>query len=339
MNLKVRAALEQFLDQATTLTHPKPIWQQATCQARTKIAAYLNVPEQSVAFTRDTTEGLNLFQRSLKLGLGDNVVVLDVEHPTHVYGWLGLVEQGLEVRRIPTGSETYADAATFAPYVDDRTIAIRLSSIMFHDGQMNIIRDICSRFRSRSVHVIVDITQHVGVAPIDLTTWGVSAAAFSVHKGLGCPSGLGGLYIAPDVLPTLKAVPPMVGAGAIANLPNSLIQDLDVQYHATTQRYEHLNLSFVGAVALNASLDFILGDMGIFRLENHLRALGRELVLGCKSVGVEAVGSCYAEHRAPHLYVLKLLHPDWQAQLREKQIFVSHYHCGVRVSFWVLQQP
>lgn len=216
-----------------------------------------------MAFTRDTTEGLNLFQRSLKFGPGDNVVVLDVEYPTHVYGWLGLFEQGLEVRRIPTGSETYADAATFAPYVDHRTIAIVLSSIMFHNGQMNIIRDLCSRFRSRSVHVLVDITQHVGVAPIDLTTWGVSAAAFSVHKGLGCPSDRGGLYIAPDVLPMLKAVPPMVGAGAIANLPDSLVEDPDVQYHTTTQRYEHLNLSFVGAVALNASLGFILGDMGI----------------------------------------------------------------------------
>jgi selenocysteine lyase/cysteine desulfurase len=37
--------------------------------------------------------------------------------------------------------------------------------------------------------------------------------------------------------------------------------------------------------------------------------------------------------RAPHIYVLELLHLDWQAHFLDDRIFVSHYQLGVRVSF------
>ncbi|KZF19428.1 PLP-dependent transferase, partial [Xylona heveae TC161] len=289
MNLRVRAAIDEYLDQAVGTPHPKPVWQSVAQQAKSSLASYLNVPDDSLVFTRDTTEGLNLFQRSIPFQPGANVVLLDTEHPNHAYGWLGLVEQGLEVRRIDTKGESYADANTFAPLVDDKTIAIGLSSIMFHNGQLNNVQDICARFRPRGVHVLVDLTQHVGVCPIDLTKWNVSAAALGCHKGLGCPSGLGALYINPGVLSSLKKTPPIVGAGAIGNLPSTLLADPNVQYHASPQRYSHLNLSLIGAVALNASLTLLREEIGLEKIERYLRALGRELALGLAPLGVKIV--------------------------------------------------
>lgn len=289
--------------------------------------------------TRDTTEGLNTFQRSLEWQPGANVVVLDTERPNHVYGWLGLVEQRLEVRHIAVGQSTFADASTFAPYVDERTVAIGLSSVMFHNGHMNDVRDICDRFRPKGVEVLVDITQHVGVAPIDLRAWNVSAAAFGCHKGLGCPTGLGMLYINPSTLPSPKRTPPMAGAGAIANLPSTLLADPIVEYHATSQPYEHLNICLVAKTALSASLDLLLHDVGISRVENHLRALGLDLTSRCKSIGVDVVGSSIAEHRAPHLYVLKLKDPGWKEWFEAEKVYVSHYRDVVRVSPGLYNKP
>ena len=333
MNLRVRSAIESFLDQAVGTPDPKPGWQSIAQEARRSLTSYLNVPNDSLTFTRDTTEGLNLFQRSIPFQPGANVVLLEGEHPNHVYGWFGLIEQGLEVRRIDTKDATCADAKTFAPFVDENTIAIGLSSVMFHNGQMNNVRDICARFRPQGVHVLVDITQHVGVAPINLTEWDVSAAAFGCHKGLGCPSGLGALYINTSVLPSLKQTPPITGAGAISNISSTLIADPNVQYHSSTKRYEHLNISLIGAVSLKASLAFLCEEIGMERIEAHLRALGRELALVLAPLGVQIVGSKSADERAPHLYVLALLHPDWKKHFRAEGIYVSHYRCGTRVSF------
>lgn len=332
MNLRVKEALDRFLMQAVAHPHPKANWIAQTAAAHTALANHLQVPPSTLAFTRDTTEGLNLFQRSIKFSPGDNVVVLEGEHPHHVYGWLALRDAGLEVRRIPDGKVDFANSETFLPYVDDRTRCVGISSVMFHSGQLNDVADISAVFRPRGIHVLVDMTQHIGAAPINLAEWNVSAAAFGTHKALGCPTGLGALYINEDVLGDLKTTPPMVGAGAIANLQADLVARAEVQYHPTTQRYAHLNLSLISAVALGASLS-LMDEIGMHKLENHYRALGRELINRLEHLGVDVVGSRSARERSPHIYIVELLHPDWKSHFEKDHVYVTHYRRGVRVSF------
>lgn len=335
MNLRVKAALDQYLLEACTSPAPKGKWQTAAADAAEALARHLNIPAASLAFTRDTTEGLNLFQRSIDFKPGDNVVVLEGEHPNHVYGWLALREQGLEVRRIPDAETPtdFANATTFAKHVDERTVAIGISSVMFHSGQLNDIKDIARQFRPQGVHVLVDITQHIGAAAIDITDWNISAAAFGTHKGLGCPTGLGGLYINPDVIGQLKPTPPIVGAGAISNLQGDLIARPEVEYHKTTARYGHLNMSLISAAALGASLALFDGEIGMARLESHYRALGRELIKRLDALKVGVVGSRVASERAPHIYIIELLDPRWASHFKGENVHVTPYRRGVRVSF------
>jgi cysteine desulfurase/selenocysteine lyase len=333
INDRVRHAIDEFLDQAQTTPRPKPQWQAKTEATRELLGAFLNVSAHSLSFTRDTTEGMNLFQRSIPFSEGDNAVLLGVEHVNQVYGWLALKEAGLEVRLVPTQEDTCADASTFAPFVDSRTRAIGLSSVMFHSGQMNNVKDVSASFRPRGIHILVDMTQHVGVMPVDLADVGASAVAFSCHKALGCPTGLGVLYIDPNTLPMLKATPPMAGGGAISNMSKSLVINPNVLFHNSTRRYEHLNPAFLQIAALNAALKFLTEEAKLTDIENHLRALGRQLVLVMEQLGVETIGSQKSSKRAPHIYVLKLLHPDWQAHFIEDDVFVSHYQLGVRISF------
>lgn len=335
MNLVVKQALDNYLDDAIHKPNPKPEWQALTERTRALVGQYINAAPGSIAFTNDTTEGLNLFQRSLQLAEGDNVVMLDTEHPNQAYGWLALRDAGLEVRQVPTrGARLHADAATFAPFVDGHTKAIGLSSIMFHSGQKNDISDICARFRPLGIHVLVDMTQEVGTGPVDVRAYGLSAAAFSFHKALGCPTGLGALYVDPSVLDELKPAPPVVGAGAVANLrPDLLATNGETRYHHSTRRYEHLNLSFVSIHAANAALRLLLNDMTPAGLEAHLRSLGRRLRAGCEKLGIALVGETDESKRAPHLYVLALLNPAWHGHFESHSVYVSCYRLGVRVSF------
>lgn len=335
MNLVVKQALDKYLDEAIQKPNPKPEWQALTERTRALVSQYINAAPESIAFTNDTTEGLNLFQRSLRLAKGDNVVMLDTEHPNQAYGWLALREIGLEVRQVPTqDTGLSADASTFAPFVDDHTKAIGLSSIMFHSGQKNDIKNICAKFRPQSIHVLVDMTQEIGTGPVNVQAYGISAAAFSFHKALGCPTGLGALYIDPNVLDELKPVPPVVGAGAVANLRSDLLTTHDeTRYHHSTRRYEHLNLSFISIHGANAALNLLLYDMTPAGLEAHLRSLGRRLRTGCEKLGVALIGEIVESKRAPHLYVLALLDPAWHGHFERHSVYVSCYRLGVRVSF------
>lgn len=334
MNTVVRKAIDRFLDEAVYHAHPKPEWQARTEKTRALVGHYINAAPDSISFTSDTTEGLNLFQRSLKFEVGDNVVVLDTEHPNQAYGWLALRERGLEVRQVATQGKLYADASTYAPLVDARTKAIGLSSIMFHSGQKNNVKDICDHFRPMGIQVLVDMTQEAGVAPVDVKASGVSAACFSFHKALGCPTGLAALYIDPNVLTQLESTPPVVGAGAIANLRADLVASLgEIVFHPNTRRYEHLNHSLVALHAANASLDLFVNQITPEGLESHLRSLGRELREECGKLGVEIIGELDESKRAPHLYVLKLLDPAWKIHFEKHATYVSCYRLGVRISF------
>lgn len=340
-NLIIHEAITRYSSEALHLASPKSSWQAATEETRGLIARYINADSSSIAFTRDTTEALGNFIRSIPFQPGDNVVLLDSEHPNHAYGWMALRAAGLEVRQVPTIPEaeatdevTAATAATFAPYVDDRTRAIGLSSIMFHSGQRNDVADICSKFRPRGIHVLVDMTQQVGFATIDVTAMGVSAAAFSLHKGLNCPTGFACLYVHPDVIKDLNPTPPIVGYGAVSNTRADLLVPSDpIVFHPSARRYEHLNVSLIGSAAAKAFLTFYLDAMGPERVEKHLYNLGDTLRKKCASLGVGIVGPVDRKYHAPHLYILNLKDSEWAKFLDSRGIKVTPYRLGVRVSF------
>ncbi|KAK3356359.1 pyridoxal phosphate-dependent transferase [Lasiosphaeria hispida] len=335
-NLIVHEAMARFSHQSLHDPNPKPSWQAAVEDVRALVARYINTELSSIAFTRDTTEALGNFIRSLKFQPGDNVVILDSEHPNHAYGWMALQSAGLEVRQVlttATGKVTAANAATFEPYVDERTRAIGLSSIMFHSGQKNDVASICSAFRPRGIHVLADLTQQVGFAPVDAKALGISAAGFSLHKGLNCPTGIACMYVDPDVLKEINSVPPIVGYGAISNArADLLVPEGPVTFHPDSRRFDHLNLSLVGAAAAKAFLTFYLDSLGPSDLEEHLYNLGDALQEACQKLGVGIIGPSERENHAPHLYILNLLDPGWAPFLRSHGVYVSHYRLGVRVS-------
>ncbi|KAL2816544.1 pyridoxal phosphate-dependent transferase [Aspergillus granulosus] len=340
-NLLVHSAVAKFNNDALHNPSPKATWQATAEALRCLLARYINTESSAIALTRDTTEGLNSFIRGLKFKPGDNVVLLDSEHPNHAYAWMALRSSGLQVRQVPTiveaqksGKVVAANANTLAPYVDERTIAIGLSSIMFHSGQWNDVQGICDTYRPRGIHVVADLTQQVGFARIDVTKLNVSSAAFSLHKGLNTPTGLACLYVNPDVICHLDPAPPVVGYGAVSNARADLLVTADeIVYHPSARRYEHLNASLVACVASKAYLEFYLDTMGPQNVEVHLYGLGDALRAGCKQVGVKIVGPEKKEEHAPHLYILDLHDSRWMEHLKTSGIYVTPYRLGIRVSF------
>ncbi|KAH6687251.1 pyridoxal phosphate-dependent transferase [Plectosphaerella plurivora] len=340
-NLVVHEAVGRFCSEALHDPSPKPAWKRDVEVLRGLLGRYIGAEPSSIAFVRDTTEGLGAFMHGLRFRPGDNVVILASEHPNQAYGWLSLRPAGLEVRLVPTppmnaghGRIEAADADTFAPYVDERTRAIGLSSVMFHTGQLNDVAGVCARFRPRGIHVLADLTQHVGFADVDVRRLGVSAAAFSLHKGLNTPTGIAALYMDPAVLEELDPVPPLVGYGAIAGTTEDApLPEGPIAFHPNARRYEHANMGWVNAVAGRAFVEFYLDVMGPRNVEDHLYRLGDALRRTCKTLGVEIAGPTDRKRHASHLYVLRLHDERWLGYLRENKVVVTRLATGIRVSF------
>lgn len=327
----VRDALDRFYTEGEEMGGPKSVWLERVKDVRRKTAEFIGAREDDITFTKNTSEGLNIVANGISFTRGDNVVLVDGDHPNNAYAWLNLREKGVEVRFARVADDAIANAETFGPYVDARTRVISLSHVTFHAGQRHDIGDIGEMCERLGIFLVVDAMQSAGVLPIDVRLLKVSALSAGCHKGLLTPQGIGFLYVDP----ALKEIRPTYAAmSSMKNPPSDFIaQQNDLEFRGDGQRFETGNLNLPGLHALGASID-LLSRIGIEKVEKHLRSLGDLLLERLQGTGIELIGPTNNRGRA-HIYVLKLPVSSWVKYLSDHTVRVSPERGGVRISFGI----
>jgi cysteine desulfurase / selenocysteine lyase len=327
---RVKAAIERFLEASYQDAGPKSGWLEKAELVRGKLAAFIGASADEVAFTKNTSESLNAAANALPLQAGDNVVLVQGDHPNNAYAWLNLRRKGVEVRFVNLENSETADASTFESLVDSKTRVISLSHVTFHAGQRHDIASIGEFCRQRAIVLVVDAMQSAGVLPVDVKQLGISILAAGSHKGLLVPHGLGFLYVS-DAIGELN--PAYLAMAGLADPPADFIaRPQNMSLHRSARRFELGNLNLPGIHALDASID-LLNSIGMIAVEKHLLDLGDILIRELDELGIELVGPRDREKRA-HIYVLRLP-GEWNERFKESNVRVSPERDGVRVSFGV----
>ena len=326
----VRAALHDFYSEGHETAGPKPVWLRRVEHTRARVASLFNAKPSEIAFTKNTSEGLNIAANAVPLAAGDNVVLIEGDHPNNAYAWLNMRRKGVEVRfaRLQAESEV-ANANTFLPFIDARTRVISLSHISFHAGQRHDLASIGRLCKERGIYLIVDAMQSVGVVPIDVEALNVSVLAAGTHKGLLVPQGLGVLYVRSgldELQPTYLAM------SSMANPPADFIaRPDDMATRRDAGRFETGNLNLPDIQALNAAIDLI-SKAGVENIERHVQSLGDRLIEHLDQQGIALVGPRPRKNRA-HIYVLGLPAAEWTEHFTRNDVRVSPERDGIRVSF------
>lgn len=167
----VRAAFDAFLDEGLQAGGPKPVWLARVARVREQAAALIGAHAGEIAFTKNTSEGLNIAANALALKAGDNVLLPEGDHPNNIYAWLNLQRRGIEVRFVPVGNEP-VDASTFLPHIDERTRVISLSHVTSDTGKRHEIGAIGELCRRKGLFLVVDAIQSLGILPVDVAAMG-----------------------------------------------------------------------------------------------------------------------------------------------------------------------
>jgi len=325
----VRTALGEFLAEGSETAGPKPVWMQRVETARGNVAALLNANPAEIAFTKNTSEGLNIAANAIPLNAGDTVLMLAGDHPNNAYAWLNLKRKGVNVRFIDLMDTAVADAATFASHIDASTRVISLSHVSFHAGQVHDIASIGRLCAQRGIYLVVDAMQSIGVLPIDVKALGASVLAAGVHKGLLTPQGLGLLYVKQELQ---ELQPTYLAMSSLARPPADYIADPEnLTPRANAGRFEFGNYNLPNLHALSSAIDLI-ERAGQDAIQQHMRALGDHLITELDALGIALVGPRERAHRA-HIYVLRLPVDEWCDYLAQQQVRVSPERGGVRISF------
>ncbi|NJM69699.1 MAG: aminotransferase class V-fold PLP-dependent enzyme [Scytonema sp. RU_4_4] len=175
--------------------------------ARNAIACELNVPAETITLTEDVTVGCNIAMWGLEWLRGDHILLSDCEHP-------GIIATAQEIgRRFGVEVTTCPLMATLnegdpveviAQHLRPKTRLVILSHVLWNTGQVLQIDKIAELCGEKSVKLLIDAAQSVGLLSLNLTELGADFYAFTGHKWLCGPGGVGGLYVRPEVRDSLK---------------------------------------------------------------------------------------------------------------------------------------
>lgn len=327
MSAPVKRALEAFLDESYDTAGPKSVWLERMEETRAKVATLLNAAPEEIAFTKNTSEAMNIAANALPLKAGDNVLMIHGDHPNNAYAFLNLKKKGVEIRFIEM-TETI-DADSFRSETDSNTKAISMSYVTFHAGHRFDIESVGRLCEEKNLYFAIDIMQAVGVVPIDAKKVGATFIGCGTHKGLLVPQGLGLLYW--DRART-ELEPAYLAAISLRNPPADFIARPDDTAVATTaRRFELGNFNLPAIHALNAALDLI-AQIGIDNIQAHCFDLGDRLIAGLDALNIRLVGPRDRAIRAPHIYVAALSADEWVDYFTSVEVRVSPERDGVRIS-------
>ena len=164
--------------------------------ARAAASRLINAAPEDVALTQNTTHGMNLGVASMDWREGDEVVSTTTEHPGCLVPLHNLRERfGVKVTLVSPPITAEKIEAAMTP----RTRLIALSHVDWTSGEVFPLREICGLARERGALTLVDGAQSVGSIPVDVPASGADMYAFTAHKWVLGPEGIGALYVRPGL--------------------------------------------------------------------------------------------------------------------------------------------
>jgi L-cysteine/cystine lyase len=193
------------------------LWLRTQVQAaREAIASEFNIPSSTITLTTNVTIGCNIGMWGIDWQAGDYLLLSDCEHPGIVATAAEISRRfGVEVSVCPIFATLNDDDPVdiIAQNLRPSTRLVVLSHVLWNSGQvlpLDIIVKLCKENNSL---LLIDAAQSAGVLPLNLMELGVDFYAFTGHKWLCGPGGVGGLYVSPEARENLN--PTFIGLNGI----------------------------------------------------------------------------------------------------------------------------
>lgn len=242
---------------------------------------------KNVIFTKNVTESLNLVIKGL-LRSGDHVLVSAMEHNAVMRP---LQQIGTEL----TADNAPADAITFSRIPCDAEGALRLDAlpqlirpntkaiIMTHAsnvcGTVQPLAEVGSFCQKHGLRFIVDSAQSAGILPLNMQELHIDALAFTGHKGLLAPQGIGGLLLREHIIDEIS--PLIVGGTGSLSHTERTPRFLPDKFEAGT-------LNLPGIAGLQTALTW-LKQQGIDKIRTHELTLTQQFLDGLRQLEAQGL--------------------------------------------------
>ena len=168
-------------------------------KVRETLANYSGVSSEEICLTRNTTESMNIIIQGLKIGDNDEILRTNLEYPNIIQA-LDMREKryGTKIRVVdvpipPKDQNEIVEKVIGA--VNDKTKVLLISHMVFLNGQVFPVKEVCAKAKEMGLLTIVDGAHSFSHVDMDISDIGCDFYASSLHKWLGAPLGNGLLYV------------------------------------------------------------------------------------------------------------------------------------------------
>lgn len=242
-------------------------------KTRDMLTKYFNGKDPNrLCFSYNSTDALNLIINGM-LEEGDHAVSTTIEHNSvlrplyHLYKY-----KGVEVDHIPFDRKGFVDPDDFPKKIKKNTKLVIVNHASNVIGTIQPVKEIGKYCKEREIPFVVDVSQSAGKIPVDIEELNIDVIAFTGHKSLLGPTGIGGLYVREGIeIKHTKAG----GTGVRSAVPTHLFE--------YPYRLEYGTLNTLGVAGLHAGLKWIQRE-GLKNIHSQEMKLVTKLRDGLKNV-------------------------------------------------------
>ena len=306
-------------------------WLEKRERIRKKVAELINADESEIAFTLNTSHGMNLIAGMLK-GVKDSsghsngeVVTMEDEFPSSTLPWLNL---RYVLRFVKPENAVYSIDKIEKSITPNAKILVT-SHVQYKTGFKQDLVELGRLCREKGLTFVVNATQSAGAMLIDVRKANVDFLVFSGLKWLTAGYGIGVLYVNRKWFDKMKY--PAVGWQSVKN--PSIMDNLRLDLKEEASVFEVGCPHFPNIFALGGSLE-LLNGIGKKNVERRIYELGDYLVEKLGDLKLEFVSPLDKKYRSG-ITVVKMKLGDAEKvveQLGNKNIVVSAREKGLRIS-------
>src|SRR5260221_8388604 len=288
---------------------------------RNKIAHFINAEPEEIAFTTNTSSGMNVIVDALE-DRGE-VISSELEFPVTTLPWM---HRRIPVHRLPSvegevRSEDVRGAMTHA------TGIIALSHVQFSNG-FRIDLEKVGEIKGKHA-LVINASQSAGAFEIDVKRMKIDALCATGHKWLLAGYGSGFVYLSRELLD--QSLPRSIGWLSVEH-PFEMRNDEFRPRHDTAARVELGCPHFAGIFSLGASVD-LMNEIGAANLQARVLELNRLLTSRLANSGWQILSPLQNESARSAETLVEVAQPgELVRHLFRRGVVVTEKPQGIRIA-------
>ena len=217
--------------------------------AKSLLGELINTQPERIAFTDNTTNGINILAQAVKFKPGDHILLNDIEFPANVYPFMNLQQNGVIIDFVKSHNGCVT-ADDIIENIKPETKLVSISQVQFLTGYRVDLEKIGKVCKEKNIIFSVDAIQGLGAVRLDVVKDNIDYISGGTQKWMMGLQGCAFIYISEAL--QKKLAPKLLGWLSVEDAWNLL--DYKIAPKETAEFFQTGTVNTIGIYAVEASL-------------------------------------------------------------------------------------